>query len=237
VGGYPITTNANEFENFVAARGGSLFVDGAWDFTSEPVIETLQMYADLYSQGCAYIPEGAYQNTADFSDLLNPMAQTSTAGIPFILSDMEDNGVVPNWTLATVPWTDDNRIVQVYVPSIIVIPATPEEEVASWLFLKFLTSADSQVTWTTATSYFPISLEAAANLGDFEMENPYFATANALVSDPDVTIYSSPQVISYSAVRSIISEGIADVTSNARDVMEVAQEMTDDAYQAQQDMQ
>jgi ABC-type glycerol-3-phosphate transport system substrate-binding protein len=75
------------------------------------------------------------------------------------------------------------------------------------LFLKFLTAAENQVTWTTATSYFPINLEAAANLGDFETANPYFATANALVSAPDVTIYSSPQVVSYAAVRSIIPKG------------------------------
>ncbi len=237
VGGYPITFSPNEFENFVAANGGSLFVDGKWDFTGEPVIAALQLYADLYSQGCGYIPEGDYQNTADFSDLLNPMAQTSTAGIPFILSDMEENGVVPNWTIATVPWTDDNRVVQVYVPSIIVVPATPEEEVASWLFLKFLTTAENQVTWTKATSYFPINLEAAANLGDYEAENPYFATANAIVSAPDVKIYNSPQIISYSAVRTIISEGLADVTSNGRDIMEVAQEMTDEANQAHEDAQ
>jgi multiple sugar transport system substrate-binding protein len=237
VEGYPITTSPNEFENFVASRGGAIYADGKWDFTNDAAVAALQMYADLYSQGCGYIPEELYQNTADFSDLLNPMAQTSTAGIPFILSDMEENGVVPNWTIATTPWTDDNRIVQVYVPSIIVVPATPEEEVASWLFLKYLTTAENQVTWTKATSYFPINLEAAANLGDYEMENPYFAAANAIVSDPNITIYSSPQVISYTPVRSIISEGVADVTSNGRDVAEVAQEMTDEANQALEDLQ
>ncbi|MBN1564709.1 MAG: extracellular solute-binding protein, partial [Anaerolineae bacterium] len=242
VGGYPLTTSPNEFENFVAARGGVLFADGKWDFTSEAAVAALQMYADLYSQGCAYIPEDQYGNTADFSDLLNPMAQTSTAGIPYILGDMQTNkdesGVeIPNWTIATVPWTDDNRMAQIYVQDIIVVPATPEEEVASWLFLKFLTLAENQIAWTQATSYFPINLDAAANLADFEAANPYFAAAKAIVADPNIKVYGSPQVISYNAVRGIMSEGIADVTSNGRDVMDVAQEMTDKANEAHADLQ
>jgi ABC-type glycerol-3-phosphate transport system substrate-binding protein len=234
--GFPMAgvANANEYENFVASRGGSIYADGVWDFTGEAAVAALQMYADLYSSGCGYIPEVAYGETADFADLLNPMAQTSTAGIPFILSDMEDNGVVPNWVVTTVPWTDDNRMAQVYVPSIIVVPATPEEEVASWLFLKFLISTESQITWSTVTGYFPLNLEAAANL---EAPDPYFAMANTILADPDVKIYGSPQVESYRTIRSTIQEGVADVTSNGRDVMEVAQEMTDDANQAHEDLQ
>jgi ABC-type glycerol-3-phosphate transport system substrate-binding protein len=240
--GYPITLGASEFENFLAAMGAEIIVDGQWDFTSDAAVAALQLYADLYSQNCGYIPEEAYQNTKDFAYGLNPMANTSTAGIPFILSDMgvneTENGVaMPNWLVTTVPWTDDNRTIQLYAPSIIVVPATPEEEVASWLFLKFLTSVESQITWTTATSYFPINLEAARSLGDFEATNPYFAQANAIIADPTVTIYSSPKVISYNAVRDLIAAALADVTSNGRDVMEVAQELTDKANAVQQDLE
>jgi multiple sugar transport system substrate-binding protein len=222
--------------------GADIYTDGQWNFTSDEAIAALQFYADLYKDGCAYLPEERYQNTLDFAYSRNPLAESSTAGIPFILGDMktneEENGVaVPNWTVATVPWTDDNRVIQVYVPSIIVIPATPEEEVASWLFLKFLASTESQIAWTTATSYFPINLEAAASLGDFAAQNPYFAQANAIISDPSVKVYNSPQVVSYSAVRGLIGEALADVTSNGRDVKEVAQELTDEANQAQADLE
>lgn len=240
--GYPITLGSSEFENFAASMGAKLWHDGAWDFTSDEAIATFQLYADLYNEGCAYIPEGQYQNTGDFAISLNPMANTSTAGIPYIVGPMltheEENGVpYPDWIVTSTPWTDDNRVAQVFVPSNIIVPATPEEEVAAWVFLKFLTSTESQITWTTATSYFPINLEAAASLGDFEAENVYFAQANAIVSDPDITIYSSPKVISYSPVRNLIFEALADVTSNGRDVMEVAQELEEEANEIQADMQ
>jgi ABC-type glycerol-3-phosphate transport system substrate-binding protein len=240
--GYPITLGSSEFENFLASMGATIFADGKWDFTSDAAIAAFQLYADLYSEGCAYIPEEAYQNTKDFAYGLNPMANTSTAGIPFIISDMgvnetENDVAMPNWLVTTTPWTDDNRTIQLYVPSIVVVPATPEEEVASWLFLKFLSSAESQITWTTATSYFPINLEAAQSLGDFEAQNPYFAQANAIIADPGIRIYSSPPVISYNAVRDLVAAALADVTSNGRDVTEVAQKLTDDANAVQQDLQ
>jgi multiple sugar transport system substrate-binding protein len=240
--GYPMSLGSSEFESFAASMGAKIYENGQWNFSSDEAIATFQLFADMYKEGCAYIPEGAYQNTADFALSLNPMANTSTAGIPFIGSDFQtnlsDNNVpVPNWTVSTTPWTDSNRTIQLYVPSIIVVPATPEEEVASFLFLKFLSSTDSQVAWTTATSYFPINLDAAASLGDFEAQNPQFAEANAIIADPSVKIYSSPAVLSYNPVRDLISKAWADVTSNGKDVATVAQQLTDDANAAQADMQ
>lgn len=240
--GYPMSLGSSEFESFAASMGAKIYADGQWDFSSDAVIATFQLFADMYKEGCAYIPEGAYQNTADFALSLNPMANTSTAGIPYISSDFEtnlsDNNVpVPNWIVTTTPWTEGNRTIQLYVPSIIVVPATPEEEVASFLFLKFLSSTESQIAWTTATAYFPINLEAAASLGDYEASNPYFAEANAIIADPSVNIYSAPAVLSYNPVRDLIGKAWADVTSNGMDVATVAQQLTDDANAAQADMQ
>jgi multiple sugar transport system substrate-binding protein len=240
--GYPMTLGSSEFESFAASMGAKIYENGQWNFSSDEAIATFQLFADMYKEGCAYIPEGAYQNTADFALSLNPIANTSTAGIPFIGNDFQtnltDNNVpVPNWIVTTTPWTDGNRTIQLYVPSIIVVPATPEEEVASFLFLKFLSSTDSQVAWTTATSYFPINLDAAASLGDFEAQNPQFAEANAIIADPSVKIYSSPAVLSYNPVRDLISKAWADVTSNGKDVATVAQQLTADANAAQADMQ
>jgi multiple sugar transport system substrate-binding protein len=240
--GYPMTLGSSEFESFAASMGAKIYENGQWNFSSDEAIATFQLFADMYKEGCAYIPEGPYQNTADFALSLNPMANTSTAGIPFISSDFQtnlsDNNVpVPNWIVTTTPWTEGNRTIQLYVPSIIVVPATPEEEVASFLFLKFLSSTESQIAWTTATAYFPINLDAAASLGDFEAQNPQFAEANAIIADPNVKIYSSPQVLSYSAIRDLVSKAWADVTSNGKDVTTVAQQLTADANAALADTQ
>ncbi|HLA44478.1 MAG TPA: extracellular solute-binding protein [Aggregatilineales bacterium] len=235
--GYPIKGGASDFESYLAGMGGNLFHDGAWDFTSEAAVAVLQMYHDVYANDCAYVPDSAFGNTDDFALGLNPMGETSTAGIPFIISGMAEAGYETEWVVTTTPWTEGNRAIQPFISAILMGASTPEAELASWLFLKYFLTTGSQVTWTLATSYFPINLEAAASLGDFETTNPFFAQANALISDPDINIYLSPQTLAYGSIRPLIQQAVADVTSNGRDVMEVATELEEAANAVQADLE
>jgi multiple sugar transport system substrate-binding protein len=223
--GFPIVADASQFESLVASFGGSIFADGAYTFTNDAVIQVLELYKSMYDAGCAYIPEAQFGNTADFAVGLNPMAMTSTAGIPFISGDMAEAGYEAEWEVTVTPFTEGNKTLQVYVPSIIMVPSTPEQEVASWLFLKFLATPESQVTWASATGYFPINTAAVDQLGDYASTNPFFAQANGLLNDPEVKIYSAPSEESYNAVRGLVGEAIADITTNGRDVAEVAAEL------------
>lgn len=227
--GFPIKGDASEFESFVASQGGAIFHDGAWDFTSEASVTILQLFQDLYNEGCAYIPDTRFGNTDDFALGLNPMATTSTAGIPFIVGGLEAAGIAPNWEVTVTPWSEGNRTLQVFAPSIIMLNSTPEAQLASWLFLKFLAQAEQQQTWTQNTSYFASRYSVQPLLADYMTQNPYFAEGYALLNDPEINIYSGFQRISYGGVRGLVSTAIADVTANGRPVAEVAQELTDAA--------
>lgn len=237
--GYPIKADASNFESMVASHGGSIFDYEAnqYDFTNEAVIATLQMYQDLYNEGCAYIPDSAFGNTDDFAFGLNPMALGSSAGIPFIVGGIAESGSgVDNWVTTTTPWTDGSRTIQLYVPSIIVVPNTPEENLASWLFLKYLSETENQITWTENTTYFPIRISAAEGLSEeFISGNPYWASVNELIASDDVTIYSAPQVISYGEIRGLVAEAMADVTTNSMDVNEVAERLEAEANEIHAD--
>jgi len=100
VQGFPIVADASQFESFVASIGGSIWADGAWNFTNEQSVAVLQLMADMYKEGCAYIPQERFGNTNDFARGLNPMALGSSAGIPIIMGGIESAGnVVENWTV------------------------------------------------------------------------------------------------------------------------------------------
>jgi ABC-type glycerol-3-phosphate transport system substrate-binding protein len=142
---------------------------------------------------------------------------------------MAEAGYEAEWEVTVTPFTEGNKTLQVYVPSIIMVPSTPEQEVASWQFLKFLATPESQVTWASATGYFPINTAAVDQLGDYASTNPFFAQANGLLNDPEVKIYSAPSEESYNAVRGLVGEAIADITTNGRDVAEVAAELEAEA--------
>jgi multiple sugar transport system substrate-binding protein/sn-glycerol 3-phosphate transport system substrate-binding protein len=233
VQGFPISTDSSHFESLVASMGGSIFDGQQYTFTSPEVVATFQMLQDLYNDGCAYIPESAFGNTDDFALGLNPMATTSTAGIPFIRGGIEESGIEADWIVTTTPWSEGNRTIQVFVPSIIPVVSTPEQQLASWLFLKYISGAEQQAQWTSNTSYFPIRHSAGDMLGDFESENPFYAAASALLNDESVNVYAGPQVLSYGSVRGMVSEAIANVTANGMDVTEAATALEEAANAAQ----
>ena len=234
--GYPTTTDASAFESFVASRGGQIYHDGAFDFQSQAVLDTLQMYKDLYDQGCGYIPAEAFAEQTDFALGLNPYFLSSTAGLTFIVAAYNDNAADFEWNVTTVPFTEGNRTLQAFLPSIIMLPSTPEQQLASWLFLKFLVTPEAAGAWSSGTGYFnpvPSSTELITDETFVDASIfPYFQTANELLNSEEVNVYSSPAVSAYGAVRGAISEALANVTTNGMSVEDAAaqlQQQADDA--------
>jgi multiple sugar transport system substrate-binding protein len=237
VRGMPIAPHSvSEFEVIVQSRGGTIFEDGAYTFTNQAVLETLQMYQDLYNAGCAYFPETQFGNTDDFAAGLNPLTTTVTAGLPFIISGMETAGVDVDWTITTVPWTEGNRTIQIFTPSVMITRGAPEQQLASWLFVQFLSSPAAQAYSTATTGYFNPRLSSQDLLGDFEAENPLLAIANSLINDDSIRVYDQPQLVSYQLVRGLISEAIADVTINGMSVEDVAARLEAAANQTHADL-
>jgi multiple sugar transport system substrate-binding protein len=194
----------------------------------------LQMWKDLYDQGCAYIPAEAFGNTADWARALNPMAFSSTAGIGPTMNTARDAGnLVTDWMVHAAPTNaeGDQPLISLFTPGIMVVSATPEEQLASWLFLRFFSQPEIQAQWAQALSLFPLSSAAASQMDTANM-NPQFVDMVNRFANGEVSVYVSPQNLSYGTVREIVGQGIADVTSGGMDVAEVAQRMTDDANAA-----
>ncbi len=220
--GFPITTDASAFESWVAAQGGAVFDGENYLFDSPEVVAVLQMYKDLYDQGCGYIPAERFSEQTDFALGLTPFYPSSTAGFTFVISANADNGFTGEWTVNTFPHGEGTEALQVFVPSIVMPPATPEAQLASWLFLKFLVSPEAAQTWSEGTGYFNPVLSTVDTMSADTFPNadlyPYFAAGAALVNDPAISLYSSPSVPSYGSIRSLVSEAIANVTSNGMSV-------------------
>src|SRR6185369_10627016 len=163
------------------------------------------------------------------------------AGFTFILSGFQKIGVKADWKIMTFPHTDGNEIIQAFVPSIIMMPSTPEKQLASWLFLKYLATHDAGTQWSAGTGYFnPVPSTAdALKTATFTADGlaPYFNDANGLFGKEGIKVYSSPAISAYSKVRDLISTAIADVTSNAKDVAEVAKGLQTAADAALKDSQ
>jgi ABC-type glycerol-3-phosphate transport system substrate-binding protein len=55
--------------------------------------------------------------------------------------------------------------------------SSPEEQLAAWLFIKWLSEPEPQATWASSTGYFATRQTAADLLADYFAENPTYAKA------------------------------------------------------------
>jgi len=226
VQGFPVIPDGSAFESFLANMGGSIYdaETGAYTFAdNQAVIDTLAFYKDLYDADCGYIPAERFAEQVDFSLGLNPFFLSSSAGFTFINADYVENGSTFTWNVSTVPYTEGNQTLQAFVPSIILFESTPEAELASWLFLKFLASSESATAWSAGSSYFNPVPSTAGMLteeafGEQAAIFPYFNQTFMLLNDETINHYSSPPVSSYGTVRNAMGAAVANVTTNGMSV-------------------
>jgi multiple sugar transport system substrate-binding protein len=234
--GFPLTTDPSMLESFIANQGGVIFADGAYTFTNDAVVGSLQLYADLFAEGCGYIPAERFAEQTDFGLGLVPFISTSTAGFTFVLAAFETAGAEANLMVSTFPHAEGSEALQVFVPSIIMVGGTPEQQLASWLFLEYLISPEAGAAWSQGTGYFNPVPSTAALLTEETFPNtalfPYFNAANELLNNADIVKYAGPQIVSYGAVRGLVSEAIANVTSNGMTVADAAAALQAAADQA-----
>lgn len=238
--GFPIRINNFDWYSFVLSNGGYVFDEetGYYNFTNEGAIGALQFLQDLYNEGCAYIPETAFQNTQHFAFGLNPMAVGSSVGVPFIKADIESSGSgIENWINTTTPWTDGNRTLQVSMRSIGMFVSSPEQQLATWLFIKHMASTPSQVTWTEYAQYQPYTTSGLEGVSEeFLAENPQFGSIRELLLSGEVRIWSPPALPVSADVNALLNEMITSVLTGGADVAEAAAAAEEEAKELVDEM-
>jgi multiple sugar transport system substrate-binding protein len=240
--GYPLDTGTSHFESFVAAHGGAIFdaEAGAYTFDSDAVLAAMELFTRMLENDCAYLYAERYQNTGDFSIGVTPFAAGSSAGIPFITLDAATAEMTDEWAVTAYPGAEGvGRTIQLYVPSQAILTASPETEVATWLFVKYLAGSEAQLAWSGATGYFSIRNDIEVTEADFtEPRMPYarFVEVHGILQDDSVSVYASPGLPSYSAVRGLVPNTIAEVVSGDTPASEALAELNAEANELHEDL-
>lgn len=240
--GYPLDTGTSHFESFVAAHGGAIY-DGEMDsyiFDSDEVVATMELFTRMLENNCAYLFAERYQNTGDFAIGITPFAAGSSAGIPFITWDAATAEMTDAWVVTAFPGAEGvGATIQLFVPSQAILTATPEAELATWLFVKYLAGVDAQLAWSGATGYFSIRNDIEVTEADFtEPRMPYarFIEVSGILSDESVSVYSSPGLPSYSAVRGIVPNVIAEVVNGDAAAADALAELNAEAAELHEEL-
>jgi ABC-type glycerol-3-phosphate transport system substrate-binding protein len=159
--GFGFNVDAAYFDAQVYARGGPLMASDnqtvAWN--GKEGLAVLQMYDRMNKEGTAYTPKGNDWQT-DLSAGKLALYFSSTASLPFIKDVAERSGA--GWSIANLPQSDPaNARTAQFGANVAIFKSTTARQLASWLFIKWLTETD-QTAQFAATSYFmPVRASAA----------------------------------------------------------------------------
>ncbi len=226
--GYELAVNdASHFAAWTFAFGGDIYDQSTDQYTynSDAAVNSMQFVQDLFQSGCAAQPTEQYGDQTDFGTGKLLFAIGSSSGLSFYRSAVE-SGANFNWSVAPVPHTTPDPVMNVYGASVSVPHSTPEKELASWLFIKFFTSPEMQVKWAEASEYFPVRKSAAAQMQDYFDANPGYAKAFDLLQYGK----TEPPTVGYDYVRDTVNQAMATILSEPYpDVKPVLDNLNQDA--------
>jgi multiple sugar transport system substrate-binding protein/sn-glycerol 3-phosphate transport system substrate-binding protein len=210
--GYEFNVDASRFASMVFSRGGDLInADmSAYTLNTSQSRDAMIFMWQLYQDSCASLVSEPYGDQSDFVIGKALFTTGSSSGLPYYKSGV--NGAAGfQWSVAALPHTTTDPVVDIYGASVSIPKTTPEEQLGAWLFLKWFTQPEQQAAWARTTNYFPVRRSAANALQDYFAANPAYAKAFNLLPYGK----SEPPVACYDAVRMKISAAYVAILNGA----------------------
>jgi multiple sugar transport system substrate-binding protein len=160
-GGYILSTDYSVILAWIAGFGGDVVTSqsSGYQFDTRAVQDTFRFLRDLFDRGCAWLPEDQLPDT-DFANRRGLFASSSLLDVPEQFYTFSQTTNRDGWTLIPYPSNQGSPVVDVYGPSFVGLKSSPEKELASWLFIRWLAEPENQIRLTAATSSLPLRGEA-----------------------------------------------------------------------------
>jgi len=206
-GGVFFTASASTIAGWVWAFGGEVEIPGeGYSIDTPEMLEAITYWHELLSEGCSWTPEATYPNP-EFAARLGLFFGSSIAGLPYQTGDFADAGNDDVWGPIAYPTVGGTPVVDIYGPSFAMVSSTPEEQLASWLFMKWFTEPENQATWIEASAYYPTRASVLDLLSDYMESNDKWTDSLAYIEYGKI----EPRFESYQSVRYAIQDAIVQI--------------------------
>jgi multiple sugar transport system substrate-binding protein len=206
-GGWAINTDPPSMLGWIYAFGGQVTDQSSpgYAFSSIETGRAIQFLYQLYDQGCAWVAASRYPNQ-EFASRQALFITGSVSGLPAQVQAFQQAGSGDRWTAIPFPPASESGVtgpaLVAYGPSFSVMKTTPEVQLASWLFLRWLVSPENQVRWSHSYAAFPPRESVQDLLADYAALHPQWAAALNLLPYARV----EPALPSWGSVRWALSD-------------------------------
>ncbi len=210
--GYELSIDTSRFASWTFAFGGDVFdyEKGVFTLNSQAAVDAMTYLQGLFTDGCAKLVTEDYGDQTDFGNGTMMFAIGSSSGLPYYQSAVEA-GANHAWSVAAIPHTTADPVMNVYGASVSLPKTTPERELASWIFLKYYTGVEAQAKWAQVSGYFPVRASVADGLTDYFASQPAFKTAFDMLKYG----HFEPPVPGYDFVREEVNLALAAIADGA----------------------
>ncbi len=201
-GGWLVDDSTPVFLSWMDAFGGGVQADSNYSFLNPKNLAALTYVKQLYDQGCAWTAQPDADLPAAFAARKALFATAALEDLPDYSRAMAAANNTDDWTVMAFPGQSRSAF-DVYGASYVILKSTPEQQLASWLFIRWLLAAENQKKWVEVNGMFPLRTSALSLLGDYQKTHPQWAQAVALLP----LAQTEPQLASWRQVRIMIGDG------------------------------
>ena len=206
LGGWLIDTNAITSLSWMLAFDGGVQEEDGYRFLAPGNIKAFKYVKILQQKSCAWV---ASTDLSAFDRFAARQALFATAGLEDLTSQSRAftaAGSKDQWTVLAFPGAERDALV-VYGSSLVMLKSNDTTQLASWLFMHWILSAENQARWVQSTGLFPLRNSTMNLLADYSAEHPQWAAAVKLLSQGETT----PQLSSWRLVRIMLEDGFRDM--------------------------
>jgi len=211
LGGWIIDANAMTALSWMYAFNGGVQEEQGFRFLTPENIETFKYLKLLQQKGCAWVPSSELPIYDRFAARQALFATVGLEELIDLSRTMKTSGNNDEWTVLPFPGKDRESLA-VYGSSFVMFKSDDVTQLASWLFIHWMLSADNQTKWVQSSGLFPLRSSMMDQLASYKSDHPQWSDAVDLIPQGQIT----PQLGSWRLVRMMLEDGFADMFDSIR---------------------
>jgi ABC-type glycerol-3-phosphate transport system substrate-binding protein len=200
-GGWLIDAHPITNLSWLLAFGGGAQEEQGFRFLRPENIDATRFVKGLAEEGCAWSTRD-HQPLSQFVERLALFATASLEDLPDLARAFASAGSRDQWTVLPFPGSE-NSVLVVYGASHILFESNDADQLAAWLFVRWLLSPENQADWVNSTGLYPLQASTMGLLADYVAGHPQWAEAVELIPQGQIT----PQLATWRTVRVALGDG------------------------------
>ncbi|OGO22093.1 MAG: hypothetical protein A2Y54_06875 [Chloroflexi bacterium RBG_16_51_16] len=201
-GGWLVDTESMTAYSWLLSFEGGVLESNDYRFLTPNNISAFKYIRTLAEAGCAWQKGNSTPTSESFANREALLITASLEDLPGQSRAIASTGSTDVWKAVPFP---GEEVLAVYGSSYVILKAAPEKQLASWLFISWLTDPSQDARWVEATHLFPLRTSSLSYLEDYRKSHPQWAEVVDMLPSGEL----QPELASWRLVKIMLGDGFS----------------------------